>query len=158
MSNHRLEDCRQDLSGSSTGDARWTRACIRSAKDMETLIRTISAALDEAGFSEHDKFKIHLALEEAIVNANKHGHGGDWNKLLAVRFHIGAKGLVFQVEDQGPGFDRAKVPDPLDDENLESNHGRGLLLMRSLMSEICHNDKGNCVCVCKHAVGIGHTE
>jgi serine/threonine-protein kinase RsbW len=125
---------------------------------MEALIGIVSTLLDEAGFSEKDKFRLHLALEEAIVNANKHGHDGDWRKPVAVRFSVGAKGVVFQVEDQGPGFDLESVPDPLAAENLESNHGRGLLLIRSLMSEVCHNDKGNCICICKHRVQVSLAE
>ena len=102
-----------------------------------------------AGFPEKEIFAMHLALEEAIVNANKHGHQGDWTLPLAVHYCVSADGVVAQVEDQGPGFAPAEVADPLAPENLERASGRGLLLMRSYMSDVCHNERGNCVCLCK---------
>ena len=35
------------------------------------------------------------------------------------------------------------VPDPTDDENLEVPSGRGLMLMRSFMSTVEFNSRGN---------------
>jgi serine/threonine-protein kinase RsbW len=102
------------------------------------------------GYSEKVQFRVHLALEEAIVNAHKHGHQGNWSKSVVVRFSVSTDGVVAQVEDQGPGFDPQLVPDPLAAENLERPSGRGLLLMRSYLSGVCHNEQGNCICLCKH--------
>ena len=50
-----------------------------------------------------------------------------------------------EVVDQGPGFDPDMVPDPTCDENLEKPCGRGILLMRSYMSQVEFNSQGNCV-------------
>jgi serine/threonine-protein kinase RsbW len=101
------------------------------------------------GFSNEEVFGVRLGLDEAIVNANKHGHQGDWKTPVAVRYLVDHEGVVAHVEDQGPGFDPAQVPDPLTAENLERDSGRGLLLMRKYMSGVCHNERGNCVCLCK---------
>jgi serine/threonine-protein kinase RsbW len=120
---------------------------------MEGVIRAITAAMAEAGFPEREAFAVHLALEEAIVNAHRHGHRGDWSPPIAARYRVGAGGLVAQVEDQGVGFDPDQVPDPLAPENLERPSGRGLLLMRAYMKGVCHNEGGNCVCLCKHRPG-----
>jgi anti-sigma regulatory factor (Ser/Thr protein kinase) len=57
------------------------------------------------------------------------------------------------VEDEGPGFDPALVPDPLGPENLERPSGRGLLIMRTYLSGVCHNERGNTICLCKHRRG-----
>ncbi|GBD36271.1 Luminescence regulatory protein LuxO [bacterium HR36] len=49
----------------------------------------------------------------------------------------------YTVRDQGPGFDPKSIPDPTDPANLERTCGRGLLLIRTFMDEVWHNDKGN---------------
>ena len=49
----------------------------------------------------------------------------------------------YTVCDQGPGFDPSLLPDPLDPENLLRAHGRGLMLIRSFMDEVAHNESGN---------------
>ena len=43
---------------------------------------------------------------------------------------------IFVVRDEGPGFDRTKVPDPTDPDNLGKNSGRGLLLIQTFMDEV----------------------
>lgn len=49
----------------------------------------------------------------------------------------------YTVRDEGPGFDPRLIPDPTDPANLERTCGRGLLLIRTFMDEVWHNDKGN---------------
>ncbi|MCS7016937.1 MAG: response regulator [Gemmatales bacterium] len=49
----------------------------------------------------------------------------------------------YTVRDEGPGFDPRLIPDPTDPANLERTCGRGLLLIRTFMDEVYHNDKGN---------------
>jgi serine/threonine-protein kinase RsbW len=53
------------------------------------------------------------------------------------------------VADQGPGFDPCQVPDARADENLERPCGRGLLLMRSYMTRVRFNGRGNVVALFK---------
>ncbi len=130
-------------------DGEWHRASVHSVEDMERTIETIIAAMTAASFPDRDIRRLHLALEEAIVNANKHGHRGDWSKPITVRYSVTEMGMVAEIEDQGLGFDPAQVADPLAPENLERPSGRGLLLMRTYMSNVCHNEQGNCICLCK---------
>lgn len=49
-----------------------------------------------------------------------------------------------EVEDEGPGFDPATVPDPIDEANLERPDGRGLLIMRHFASSVNHENGGRC--------------
>src|SRR6516225_8829349 len=112
---------------------------VQSAADIEHVLGTVTAAAMAAvGFSEKEALRLRLALEEAIVNAHKHGHEGDWAKPITLRYHVNENGVVAEIEDQGVGFDPAHVPDPLAPENLERPSGRGLLLMRAYMSQVCH--------------------
>jgi serine/threonine-protein kinase RsbW len=147
---HRLEMCQQDLVPREAGISVWRREAMQSVSDLERLVHLLGEAMTGAGYPDRDIFGMRLSLEEAVVNACKHGHQGDWTTPVAIRYHVGVDGVVVQVEDQGPGFDPAQVPDPLAPENLERPSGRGLLLMRSYLSGVCHNERGNCICLCKH--------
>ena len=49
----------------------------------------------------------------------------------------------FVIRDEGPGFDVSAAPDPRDPAVLEREEGRGLMLIRTFMDEVTHNDRGN---------------
>ncbi|HEY7428312.1 MAG TPA: ATP-binding protein, partial [Gemmataceae bacterium] len=63
------------------------------------------------------------------------------------RIHVHARASAdeacYVVRDEGPGFNPNILPDPTDPANLEKVTGRGLLLIRTFMDEVRHNEKGN---------------
>jgi len=109
----------------------------------------ILAMLEEREFTQKDLFGVKLALEEALVNAIKHGNGLDPEKVVKVRCAVSAEKVEIDIEDEGEGFDPLDVPDPTDDDNLEKPSGRGLMLMRAFMTSIEYNDRGNRVVMAK---------
>jgi serine/threonine-protein kinase RsbW len=96
-------------------------------------------------FTENEIFSIKLALEEAIVNAIKHGNQMDRSKTVRVAYRIEPDRFDVLIVDEGPGFDPDDVPDCTAPENLERPCGRGLLLMRHYMNHIEYRDRGNTV-------------
>ena len=56
---------------------------------------------------------------------------------------------TYIVRDEGPGFDPSILPDPTDPENLGKVSGRGLLLIRTFMDEVYHNERGNEIAMIK---------
>lgn len=84
-----------------------------------------------------------IALDEAIVNAIKHGNKCDPRKAVHVVAEFSTDGARFTVADEGPGFAREKVPDPTDPCRLLEPSGRGLLLINHIMDEVCYNQAGN---------------
>jgi serine/threonine-protein kinase RsbW len=89
-----------------------------------------------------DGSDIEVALREAIANAVLHGNHEDPNKHVHLTFRCKPNGdLFFIVRDEGAGFDPEKVPDPLAPENIDAEHGRGILMMRAYMDEV-HYDRG----------------
>jgi len=96
-------------------------------------------------FSEPDLFAIRLAVEEALVNAIKHGNGSDPGKKVRIDYEIDMERVRIRIEDEGPGFDPGTVPDPTDPEYLERPCGRGLMLMRHYMSGVHFCGRGNAV-------------
>jgi serine/threonine-protein kinase RsbW len=79
---------------------------------------------------------IKLALEEAMINAIKHGNKCNREKKVKVEASIGAQRTEITIEDEGEGFRREDVPDPTCDENLDRLHGRGILLIEAYMDEV----------------------
>ena len=107
------------------------------------LLEELLGQLGNHGWPEEDKFGVHLSVEEALMNAIKHGNQRDPEKFVFVEYRLSNDLLYVQVEDQGEGFDPNDVPDPTLDENLELPSGRGLMLMRTFMSMVEYNEKGN---------------
>jgi len=105
----------------------------------------IEQLLLELQASDRDIFCIKLALEEALVNAIKHGNQMDRAKKVRIRYHVLSDRFECSISDEGPGFDPGEVPDPTAPENLERPCGRGLMLMRHYMSAVAYNDRGNSV-------------
>ncbi len=105
----------------------------------------IIESLERRDFAMRDVFGVRLALEEALVNAIKHGNRMDPDKTVRVNWQVCETKVRIVIEDQGEGFDVNDVPDPTEDENLEKPGGRGIMLMRSFMNLIEYNDSGNCL-------------
>jgi serine/threonine-protein kinase RsbW len=107
------------------------------------VVAQLLEELERQKWSENDAFAVHLALEEALVNAIKHGNHKDPTKNVDVRCRMKADRVEICIEDEGEGFDPSEVPDPTEEENLEVPSGRGLMLMRCYMNKLEFNKKGN---------------
>lgn len=103
----------------------------------------IISALERFEFPDRDVFGVRLALEEAIVNAIKHGNRMDPDKQVKVVCRVDRDSIFVEIEDEGPGFDPGDVPDPTAEENLERPCGRGIMLMRAFMNRVEYAGRGN---------------
>lgn len=103
----------------------------------------IENQLRQCHYEDKEIFGIRLALEEALVNAIKHGNQMDRGKKVYVRFRILADRIDIGVADEGGGFNPEEIPDPLAEENLERPSGRGLFLIRHYMSDVIVHPPGN---------------
>src|SRR5439155_14762337 len=98
--------------------------------EARLLQEEIERQLKASQYSDHEIFGIKLALEEALVNAIKHGNNMDRAKKVRVAYRISTDRFDVLIADEGTGFDPKDVPDPTAVENLERPCGRGLMLMR----------------------------
>jgi serine/threonine-protein kinase RsbW len=109
-------------------------------------IRIVESFIDNV----KDKYKIDddiygnimIAVTESVNNAIKHGNNCDKNKNVTLTAVYEDNLVRFIVEDEGPGFDPAKLPDPTAPENLEKLGGRGIFLMEQLSDEVNFSNEG----------------
>lgn len=121
--------------------------------DLEEARALEERLLEEAvlrGYREEDVFAIKLALEEAFINAIKHGNRYDSQKVVRVEYAVTDEQARFEITDEGDGFDPACLPDPTADENIERPCGRGLMLIRAFMDEVEFQNDGRTVRLVKY--------
>jgi len=109
------------------------------------IIDEVLSRLQHHQWDSHDVFGVHLALEEAIGNAIRHGNRLDANKQVHVVCKVSVQRIFIEITDEGPGFNPETVPDPTADERLDCPGGRGIMLMRNYMSRVEYNATGNTV-------------
>jgi serine/threonine-protein kinase RsbW len=126
-------------------DWAWTaHFSIPSSTDATSgAIERLLEYLQQAEWPSRDVFGVHLALEEALVNAIQHGNGDDQAKSVHVVYQVTPQRLRIEITDEGAGFRPADVADPTCGEKLCEPHGRGLLLMRHYMSKVEYVGCGN---------------
>ena len=96
----------------------------------------IVEAVQHLGYGSEEIFALKISVEEALVNAIKHGNKLNKSKRVQVDASFTAELVKIEIQDDGDGFDRASIPNPLADENIEKPSGRGILLIESYMSDV----------------------
>ena len=109
------------------------------------VYKNMVPALQAQHFSEEDVFAVHLALEEAFINAVKHGNKMEPNKAVKIDYAVERDKIEICLTDEGAGFDPEVIPDPRYGDNLYKPAGRGMLLMRSFMDVVEYTGRGNSV-------------
>jgi serine/threonine-protein kinase RsbW len=141
--------CRQEAKRGQFGKMEWQVEYLRSARDKTCLLNTLASLMAAQRYRKQDVFAVSLALEEAVANAVKHGHGGDVTKPVRVRYHINGEYMLVEIRDSGPGFDPRRVPDPRDPGNRERCTGRGVYLLRHYATWLRYNERGTCLTFCR---------
>jgi serine/threonine-protein kinase RsbW len=149
-----LVEATQRLAAASTrrpvGEEPWQRIEVASPDQANAAVDAVLDAMAGAGYRPSDLRAMRMALREALANAIEHGHGGDTTRPITVRSWVDRCRALAEVEDQGPGFDPRTVPDPRRSDNLLKPGGRGIFLMRTYLTWIRYNGRGNCVTLCRH--------
>ena len=107
-----------------------------SFDDIDQLEPYLEGLQEQTGFSDEKLPQIRLALNEAVTNAITHGNQNDPSKEV----HILATGdqnqLTISVKDEGRGFNPDNLSDPLKEENLLKESGRGIFLIKENADQV----------------------
>ena len=125
---------------------------------MSSVLQYLLERVAKLGVIAPEKSNLFIALDEAFVNAVKHGNKNDPTKLVRVGAELSPKEACFTIEDEGQGFDVQTIPDPCDPANLFKSSGRGVLLIYNIMDEVEYNAQGNRVKMVKRPEPAAKTE
>lgn len=124
------------MSGQQAGEIKkldeYLESTLESVDDAEDSVLKVA---QEIGFEEEDLHKIGMAVREGMVNAVVHGNAYNAQKKVRLAAWQGQDYLAVEIVDEGQGFDMSVLPDPLAEENLLRQSGRGILLIQAFMDE-----------------------
>jgi serine/threonine-protein kinase RsbW len=89
------------------------------------------------------EFDIPLAITEALANAIIHGNKSDRSKTVKLSVTATPDVLICIVTDMGNGYNYSGMRSIPDDEDDPRTHGRGLNLIKNMMSKVSFNERGN---------------
>jgi serine/threonine-protein kinase RsbW len=124
---------------------------------MHIVLEYLLKRVEKLGVIKTEQSNLFVALDEAFVNAVKHGNKYDARKLVRITAEVSRKEAKFTIEDEGEGFDINSIPDPLDPENLFKTSGRGVLFIYNIMDEVVYNQRGNRLTMVKRREQIPKT-
>lgn len=133
-----------------------TDGCIHELQVPSDLLaakqpeQEILDTLQRYTYPEQAVFAVKLALEEALVNAIKHGNRSDPAKYITVRYDVNTSRAVIIIADEGKGFCPDTVPDCTAEENLSRPCGRGIMLMQAYMDTVQYSRNGTLVRMVKY--------
>lgn len=116
---------------------------------MHSILEYLVKRVEKLGIVNPERSNLFVALDEAFVNAVKHGNKFNTEKNVRIVADITPKEARFTIEDEGEGFDVSAIPDPTDSENLFKSSGRGVMFMYNIMDEVAYNAKGNRITMVK---------
>ncbi|MCF7878150.1 MAG: ATP-binding protein [Candidatus Omnitrophica bacterium] len=119
-------------------------------QEVPSFTKKIIKKLKINGIKEKVLFDIKLALNEALINAIKHGNKSDKKKSVFLKITRQKDKLEICIEDQGKGFDYQNLQLPTDENNLTKQSGRGVFLIKNFMDELVFFNQGCKLKMVKH--------
>lgn len=104
--------------------------------EIQRVDTFLQGANAEMGLDDGTLYRILVAATEAVNNAILHGNASDPEKLVRICLQATPRLVTIRVDDEGPGFNVTSLPNPLEEQNLLKEHGRGVFLIRSLMDDV----------------------
>ena len=127
------------------------KKCITLTSQVSKIDDAVTELVDFViGLKSIENFTVSIALTEAITNAIIHGNEKDPAKRVFAQALIEPERVVFQIADEGRGFDYQKLADPTKKENLLKQSGRGIFFVRYFMDEVKFNQAGNKITMVKY--------
>ena len=114
-------------------------------EELEKLEECLNSVEGYTKLSEDKQYEIMLVLSEAVTNAMEHGNKLDARKAVKLIVTISTDGITAEIYDEGTGFIPSELPNPLHEEAMLRDHGRGWFLMQHYSSSIEWDDAQKCL-------------
>jgi len=109
---------------------------------LERVVELAEEFVSAHVFDDELIYKIVLLTSEAFTNAIEHGNHLDPEKKVTVEFSAEPDCIEIWIEDEGNGFVRKKIGNPLDRENLLDDSGRGIFLIEQMADKVVYEGDG----------------
>jgi len=112
---------------------------------LQPLDEFLEESLRRMNMPENDIADVAISVTELVNNAIVHGNRNNPAKMVEVKINYKKDEVEISITDEGSGFDPDSIPDPLSDENVMKETGRGIFIVRSLMDrfEMLPGKSGN---------------
>jgi serine/threonine-protein kinase RsbW len=117
-------------------EKKYELICRSDPKEIMNIEKFLVDIGKQIKIDDGTMYRVLVSCTEAVNNAILHGNKADPNKTVRMRCCVNGRNLKIKVQDEGEGFDSSSLPDPRDEKNLLKENGRGVFLMRSLMSSV----------------------
>ena len=114
----------------------FSMECVSHPRELNKLERFLLGVSKAAKLDDGTFYRLHVAASEAVNNAILHGNRSDRRKKVCVRCEISPAAIRVCVRDEGSGFDPSLIPNPIANENLLRESGRGIFLMRNMTDDV----------------------
>ncbi len=112
---------------------------LRSLSDLgKTNASVVECISKSINLDEPTTYSIKLVLSELIINGFIHGKTEEINLDVIINPQKSTVELI--IDDGGTGFD---VEHSVKEPNVESEQGRGLILVRAFSNDVVYNNIGN---------------
>jgi len=124
------------MSDHTSGESKSVEILLDSTLESVDLAEAeVLRVAGDAGMAEEDQHRLSMAVRESMVNAIVHGNRYSPDKKVQLKIRRQPDRLAVEIADEGEGFELKSVPDPLADENLLRQSGRGILLIQAFVDE-----------------------
>ena len=105
-------------------------------REVDKIIKILEDVGAKCNLSDDDLGSCVISVSEAITNAIRHGNKESSDKKVHFKIIISIDDVEFIITDQGEGFLEHTVPNPLEEDNLLRDSGRGVLIIKTMMDDV----------------------
>lgn len=141
-----------------SGTRGWVELTAPSDFEYVERFQAFTSMLGSIPLADEAREDIRVAVDELGQNAVEWGNRHDRNKSIRLSYCVFEDRIVFKIEDEGEGFQPAKLSDPSMDplahimSRMQSGKrvgGYGVFIAKKLMDDIIFNESGNTVIMTK---------
>jgi serine/threonine-protein kinase RsbW len=101
----------------------------------------IEGKLESYGLNKSDIADVAISVTELVSNGIVHANKLNIEKTVRVEIFKKNSEVEITITDQGDGFNPDSVDNPIEDENLLKEVGRGIFIVKSLMDKVVFKSK-----------------
>ena len=128
------------------------RIASRLEEKTPVIRKVLERLLQDRFIGPGEEMQVRLCLDEAIINAIRHGNQYDEQKSVTIVLFASNDEWAVRIEDEGEGFLPDDVPDVNNPESLLLEGGRGILLISEFMDHVWYYAGGRSLQLSKRRV------